>query len=121
MLIFIAAVALSFVVLIIAMVIQDRKAPAEAEKFMDDKTEKFLMGILLSVITSFALSSSASLPENSGLGGLLWLFAPPFIGGLTFFLFVLLLAFNKKLKTIIGWVCIGVNLLTGLYLLFLLY
>ena len=101
------------------LIFSDKKKPPKQEKYFDDRTAKFIMGIMLSVIVSFAISMSANIPEGAGLGGLLWLFGPIFSGIISAWIYVFTLMISVKLKIYVGWACIIFNLATGIYLFFL--
>lgn len=76
------------------------------------------MGIVLSIIVSFAFSMSADIPDGAELGGLIWIFGPLYAGGTSMFFFLVLLAISPRLKSVAGWLCIMFNLGVGAYLFF---
>ncbi|WP_422008366.1 hypothetical protein [Roseivirga pacifica] len=96
----------------------DRNAP-EGEKYLDEITAKVFSGILISVVLSFVISSSADIPEGAGLGGLAWLFGPLFFGAISVFLYLFTLALFKKTKVGAGIVCVIFNIGVGVYFYFL--
>ena len=108
----------TLVLMIASLVFQDRRKRNQKEKYFDDKTAKYLMRILLSVIVSFGISMSADIPDSAELGGLIWIFGPFISGAISAWVYILALMISTKLKVYAGWACIIFNLATGIYLFF---
>ena len=108
----------TIILMVSRLIFSDKRKSPDQEKYFDDLTAKFIMGIMLSVIVSFAISMSTNIPEGAGLGGLLWLFGPIFSGIISAWVYVFAMMISVKLKIYTGWACIIFNLATGIYLFF---
>tara|TARA_R110000796_G_scaffold96719_1_gene202742 strand:- start:127979 stop:128341 length:363 start_codon:yes stop_codon:yes gene_type:complete len=106
------------VMMVSSIFFADRKKSSQEEKYLDDRTGKFMMGLLVSIIVSFGISLSADIPNSAGLGGLLWIVGPLISGVISVLVYLIALMISIKLKVYAGWVCIVFNLATGIYLFF---
>ncbi|WP_323758029.1 hypothetical protein [Roseivirga sp.] len=106
------------VMMVSSIFFADKKKPSQEEKYLDDRTDKFILGLLLSTIASFFISMSADIPNSAGLGGFLWIIGPLISGFFFGFVYLIVIMISIKLKVYAGWTCITFNLATGIYLFF---
>lgn len=101
------------------MFFTDKKKLGHEEKYLDNQTDKFLLGLFTSTLVSFGISMSTDIPDSAGLGGFLWIVGPFVSGIICTFIYLILIMISIKIKKYAGWACISFNLATGIYLFFL--
>ena len=75
-----------------------------------------LLSIIISTFISFAFSINADIPDSAGLGGLMWIFGPFFIGLITIVLYLIFIFLNERLNILMGILLSAANITFGIYL-----
>tara|TARA_R110002051_G_scaffold78683_1_gene142294 strand:+ start:1250 stop:1552 length:303 start_codon:yes stop_codon:yes gene_type:complete len=85
------------------------------EKPFTEISYTFLVLIFISIIASISIAMMADMPDSIGFGGFVYLIGPLLIGIVILVLYISMLFFKPKWKTILGTVAIIINICVGLY------
>ena len=84
------------------------------DKAFDEISSTFLVLIFLSIIVSIWIALQADMPGSIGHGGFFYIIYPGIIGIAILLLYLVSLFIIPKWKTVLGWTCILINLITGI-------